>query len=186
MLNSPLISAVNHLLQTESWAREALAPHAGKSARLSLPPVDLDITVLPDGRLDAAEGVPETRIRATPSALVKSLGGEMAEIGIEGDVAFAKTLSFLLRNLRWDYEADLARLTGDVLAHRFAGAASTLFSWQKKAAWNLLGNFAEYWTEERPLLAKSGGISKFLGDVDAIRDDAARIEKRIEKLEGRS
>lgn len=110
----------------------------------------------------------------------------MAEIGIEGDVAFAKTLSFLLGNLRWDYEADLARLTGDILAHRIAGAASALFSWQKKAAWNLLGNLAEYWTEERPLLAKSGDIARFLGDVDAIRDDAARLEKRIEKLEGRS
>ncbi len=186
MLNNPLISAINHLLQTESWAREALAPHTGKSARLSLPPVDLDITVLPDGRLAAAEGDPETRIRATPFALIKSLEGEMAEIGIEGDVAFAKALSFLLRNLRWDYEADLARLTGDILAHRIAGAASALFSWQKKAAWNLLGNLAEYWTEERPLLAKSGDIARFLGDVDAIRDDAARLEKRIEKLEGRS
>ncbi|MBY0578825.1 MAG: sterol-binding protein [Burkholderiales bacterium] len=182
MLTLPAIFAINHLLAAESWARNALIPHCGKSARLCLPPMDIDITVLPDGSIAAAEGVPETRIKANPSALLRTLNGEMAEVELSGDIEFAKTIGFLLRNLKWDFEGDLGRFTGDILAHRMAGAANSFFSWQKAALWNLSGNLAEYWTEERPLLAKAADVSKFVADTDKIRDDTERLEKRIERL----
>lgn len=182
MLNLPAIFAINHLLATESWARNALVLHSGKSARLSIPPVDLDITVLPDGRIDAAKEVPDTHIKAGPLALIRTLSGEMAEVELSGDIEFAKTISFLFRNLKWDFEEDLGRFTGDIFAHRMVGAASAFLSWQKQAGWNLVNNLAEYWTEEHPLLAKQADVSKFLGDVDSIRDDAERLEKRMARL----
>lgn len=185
MLN-PAISAVNHLLSSESWAREALAPHAGKSARLSLPPFDLDIIVLPDGMLAGTEETPETRIRATPAALVRTMNGELAEIEMSGDMDFAKTLGFLFRNLKWDFEEDLSKFTGDVVAHRVVGAANAFLAWQKEAASRLLGNLAEYWTEEQPLLARRNDVSKYLVEVDRARNDVERLGKRIERLEGRS
>ena len=184
MLN-PAISAINHLISSESWAREGLAKHAGKSARLSLPPFDLDILVLPDGTLSGAEDIPETRIGMTPSALFRTMNGEMAAIDMTGDLEFAKALGFLFRNLKWDAEEDLSKLTGDVLAHRISTAATSLFSWQKEATLRLLGNFAEYWTEEQPVLAKRDDIARHLAQVDKTRDDAERLEKRILKLEGR-
>jgi ubiquinone biosynthesis protein UbiJ len=185
MLN-PAISAINHLLTSESWAREGLAKHAGKSARLSLPPLDLDIRVLPDGTLCGTEEIPDTRIRMTPSALFRTMNGEMAEIDMTGDIEFAKSLGFLFRNLKWDAEEDLSRFTGDVLAHRIATAATSLLSWQKEAALRLFGNFAEYWTEEQPILARKDDISRHLHEVDETRDDIERLEKRISKLEGRT
>ena len=49
----PFAAAVNHLLARESWARERLAPYAGKTARLSCPPVVLMLLVQPDGYLSA-------------------------------------------------------------------------------------------------------------------------------------
>ena len=49
----PFAAAVNHLLARESWARERLAPYAGKTARLSCPPVVLMLLVQPDGYLGA-------------------------------------------------------------------------------------------------------------------------------------
>lgn len=184
MLN-PAISAINHLLSSESWAREGLAKHAGKSARLSLPPFDLDILVLPDGTLSGAEEIPETRIRMTPSAFFRTMNGEMAEIDMTGDIEFAKSLGFLFRNLKWDAEEDLSKFTGDVFAHRISTAATSLLSWQKEAALRLFGNFAEYWTEEQPLLARCDDISRHLAQVDETRNDIERLEKRILKLEGR-
>ena len=181
MLN-PAIPAINHLLSSESWARELLARHAGKSARLSLPPFDIDIAVSQEGKIEASNGKPETSIRANPSSLFRTLNGELAEVEIQGDAEFAKTLSLLFRNLKWDFEADLGKFTGDILAHRMASGVHALFSWQKEAAWNLCRNLAEYWTEERPLLARKDDISRFVSDVDRLRDDLARLEKRIERL----
>ena len=51
----PFAAAVNHLLARESWARERLAPYAGKTARLSSPPMVLTLLVQPDGYLAAVD-----------------------------------------------------------------------------------------------------------------------------------
>ena len=40
-----------------------------------------------------------------------------AEVKIIGKVDFAETLSFLLKNLNWDLEADISNFIGDVPAH---------------------------------------------------------------------
>ena len=42
---------------------------------------------------------------------------------------------------------------------------------------------AEYWTEERPLLAKPQQVSAFMQQVDTLRDDVARLEQRIKRLD---
>ena len=41
---------------------------------------------------------------------------------------------------------------------------------------------AEYWTEERPLIASTRAVREFVSDVDALRDDVARFEKRVGNL----
>ena len=38
------------------------------------------------------------------------------------------------------------------------------------------------WTEERPLIAAARDLGEFNRDVDTLRDDVARLEKRIEIL----
>ena len=43
-------------------------------------------------------------------------------------------------------------------------------------------SFAEYWTEEQPLIAGARDLEEFNRAVDQLRDDAARLEKRIERL----
>ena len=41
---------------------------------------------------------------------------------------------------------------------------------------------AEYWTEERPLIAKRAHVEQFAHEVDQLRGDVERLEKRLEKL----
>ena len=182
MLSKPAILAINHLLAAESWAREALMPHAGKSARLSVPPFDVDLTVLPDGLIDEAAEPPETRIKASPLALARAAGGSVPEVELSGDIEFARAISLLFNHLKWDFEEDLGRVAGDVIAHRIAGAAEALISWQKATGWRIAANFAEYWTEERPLIAARADVEAYNDAVDSIRDDVERLEKRLEKL----
>jgi ubiquinone biosynthesis protein UbiJ len=40
----------------------------------------------------------------------------------------------------------------------------------------------EYWQEEQPLIAKKRHVEKFIQEVDQLRDDVARLEKRLAKL----
>jgi ubiquinone biosynthesis protein UbiJ len=50
---------------------------------------------------------------------------------------------------------------------------------------NLMRSFSEYWTEERPAVAAANDLAGFAADVDRLRDDLARLEKRISKLAAR-
>ncbi len=55
LLESPIAAALNHLLAAEPWARERLAPHAGKLLELRSPPLPaLRFAVQDDGRLGPA------------------------------------------------------------------------------------------------------------------------------------
>jgi ubiquinone biosynthesis protein UbiJ len=45
------------------------------------------------------------------------LRGDKPSIRIEGDVQFAAEINWLVDNVKWDVEEDLARLIGDVPAH---------------------------------------------------------------------
>jgi ubiquinone biosynthesis protein UbiJ len=106
------------------------------------------------------------------------------DIDITGDTDLASAIHHVARNLRWDVEADLARLFGDIVAHRMAETGRTLRRWGEQAADNTARSFTEYWTEEQPLIASARDLEAFGRAVDELRDDGARLEKRIERLQG--
>ncbi|MBI5108226.1 MAG: hypothetical protein HZA62_05720, partial [Rhodocyclales bacterium] len=82
----------------------------------------------------------------------------------------------------WDAEEDLSRLVGDVAAHRIVKGGQEFAAWQQQAAQNFAANLAEYFTEEQPLIAKQADIAAFSADIDHLRDDVARLEKRLALL----
>lgn len=89
---------------------------------------------------------------------------------------------FLSRNLRWDAADDLSHVTGDIAAERIVQGVSATQQKLRDAALNLSQAAAEYWTEERPLLAKPQQIAAFMQQVDTLRDDIARLEQRLKRL----
>ena len=182
-------SFINHLLRGASWAREALRRHTGKTARIEVFPLAVSLTVLASGEVApaAAGAVPAAIARLSPGlALRLAARDERAwrEIEIEGDTDFAAAIHHVARNLRWDVEEDLARVLGDVAAHRMAETGRAFQRWSEQAAGNTGRAFAEYWTEEQPLIAAARDLEAFARAVDELRDDAARLEKRIELLAG--
>ena len=51
-LETPLVMALNRLLETEGWARERLAPFAGETVELRAPPLPaLRFAIAQSGRL---------------------------------------------------------------------------------------------------------------------------------------
>src|SRR5688572_31420501 len=88
------------------------------------------------------------------------------EVGIAGDTDFASAIHQLARDLRWDVEEDLSRVFGDIAAHRMAETGRTLRHWGGQAMENTGRSFAEYWTEEQPLIAAAREIDEFNRAVD--------------------
>ncbi len=192
MLPHPGIVALNHLLGAEAWAREKLKPYAGQCVEFRSSPLPaLRLDILDTGLLRAAvkDAAPDLVVSIGAAALPASLRGEdalMREIGIEGNADLASTVQYLFRHLRWDIAEDLSKVFGDALAQRMVTEGRRFAAWNREAAEKLAQNFAEYWTEEQPLLARPAEVRQFLADADQLRDDLARLEKRIETLAGKA
>jgi len=188
MLPNPGIYALNHLLGAEAWARDKLKPYAGQCVEFRNPPLPvLRLVILDSGLLaNAAEDAqPNLVVTIGPGALAAFARGEdalMREIGIEGNADLASTVQYLFRHLRWDVEEDLSRIFGDAIAHRMVEQGRRFAAWNKEATGKLAQNLAEYWIEEQPLLARPADVRQFLAGVDQLRDDLARLEKRIDAL----
>jgi ubiquinone biosynthesis accessory factor UbiJ len=183
-------AAINHLLQSASWARDVLRRHAGKTARFEVFPLVAELTVLDSGEVApaGANAAPVATVKLAPGLLLRLVARDESawrEIDIAGDTDFASAIHHVTRNLRWDVEEDLSRVFGDVAAHRMAETGRTLQRWGEQAVENTGRAFAEYWTEEQPLIAGARNLEEFGRAVDQLRDDAARLEKRIENLSSR-
>lgn len=187
MYTQPFVSALNHLLTQNSWSLERLARFAGKTARFNIAPFTFSYTILTDGRLRSTHATASADAQCTiaPSLLPRlALHDENAhsEIHSEGDDTLLAEIFYLSRNLRWDAAEDLSQVTGDIAAERIVQTLQSAHQQLRESALNFFQAAAEYWTEERPLLAKPQQVSEFMQHVDMLRDDVARLEQRIKRL----
>jgi ubiquinone biosynthesis protein UbiJ len=108
-----------------------------------------------------------------------------ADIDIHGDVQFAKQLRDLLDGFDFDWEQQLARVTGDSLAYPIAHGLRQLHGWVKNSHQSMQLNVAEYLREESQLLPDQSQIKEYLSDIDTLRADADRLTARIARLTGK-
>lgn len=207
--DAPLLGVVNHLLRESGWACPRLVPHAGARIEVCLETgggaagLTLTWAVTPAGELAAvrdAEGAPTVRLALPLAALTEQLGrsaqsspgegtlaGLMAQVHLSGNVELAETLAFLVRHLRWDMEADLARVVGDIPARRLALGLTALLEWQKRARQALGRNLGEALQVRRggdsPLFPDALAVMAFAEGVDEVRDGEARLAARLQRLE---
>lgn len=185
-----VIKAINHVLGREPWAMARLAAFSGEIARLSAPPVVFSFAVASDGSLNTLPSTcdvsPLVSIALPQDSISKALFGQFDSVlsaaTISGSADFAEALSFVFKNLHWDLEADLASLVGDIPAWRSMQALRHGLAWQKASATNALANVKEYLVEESGQVLDHQEILDFSRSVAGLRDDLARLEKRIAKL----
>lgn len=184
-----ILPAINHLLSQQPWAQAQLAVHAGKVACIDAELLTLRLLVRPDGLLAQAahETAASVTIKVRPAdipLLLQNRDRAFSMVRLEGDADLAHTLSQLSQSLRWDAEADVSKLVGDVPAVRLVGGAKALWQGIDSARQQFEQNVAEYLLEENPMLVRAGSVTELGGQVMKIRDGVERLMKRIEKLEG--
>ena len=191
MLLDAALGLVNHLLAGEDWARARLQPFAGLTARLEFGALTLPLAINATGLFVAAghDAPADVTITLPADAPLRALTDRpslFTAARLAGSAELAETLGFVFRNLRWDAESDLARFVGDIAAHRLVAFGSGLARWHQQQAFNLAANFAEYFTEEKPSIARRSDVTDFCAEVARLPDELARIEARIAVLEAKT
>jgi len=187
MLKTTLTRLLNHIILQNSWAKSALLPFGGKTVNFKIFPVSASLTVLEDVGLAIAgdRHQVDATVIISPSTALRILANDdsaMTQIKIEGNAELATALSKVLRNISWDFEEDLSQLIGDAPAYQVGEFSRKFANEAKQQSINLTEMLTEYLQEETASIAKKRHVEQFVKDVDTLREDAERIEKRLQKL----
>lgn len=187
MLKALSTRLLQHLITQNSWANIMLQPFAGKSVQLSIGFMSASLVILEDGNLAIAgeTNIADATVTIPPSLLLRLIAKDETakmQISIEGDTHLASELAKVFANMRWDYEDDLSKLVGDIPANKIGNFARGATNSVKETSVNLAEMLSEYWQEEKPMIAKTRHIIEFNMQIDALRADVARFEKKLTKL----
>ena len=185
-LERPLIATINHLLARQPALRERLRAYAGKVACIDLGLASLTMAVAADGLLETADAEPLVTIAVQPAnvpLILSDMERAFSYVTIRGDADFARAISELAQQIRWDPEEELAPWIGDIAAVRVARTAKAFATSASSGARKLAENLAEYWLEENPTLMYRRAGDEFAAEVARLRDDVERLSKRIERLQ---
>jgi ubiquinone biosynthesis protein UbiJ len=176
-------AVLNHMLAREPWARERLAPFAGRSARLQAAPFSVQLGIAADGNFSADTGSPTVTIGVDAAALPRVLlepKAALRNVRLDGDAEFAQALSNVLQKLRPEPEEELARFVGDAAAVRIVSLLRAALAGAREAGNRLAVQTADYLIAENPMLVSRQEMAAFATEVARLRDDLERLAKRIE------
>lgn len=191
MLLRPLEFALNQALATDADSQAKLSQFAQRSIHLAITDFKVSVFIqFENNSLKLADGRDKTAdlmIAADSAALIKVARNPdnlfSAQIKILGDVQFAKQLQDWLNGFDFDWEAQLAKITGDTLAYPIAQGLRQGFGWLSDSADSLQQSVAEYLREESRLLPDKAETDRFMHQVDSLSADVDRLAARIQRLQ---
>lgn len=139
------------------------------------------------------EGIePDCVIAGTPGALgqlamASGASEALAESGVRitGDALVAAKVQRIAGAIYIDWEGELAKLTGDAVAHQISNQVRQLGAFTQRTSEAVERNMGEYLTEESRMVPARGEVEGFLRDVDLLRSRLDRLEARTRRLEDR-
>lgn len=189
-----LEQAINRYIALDPIAPQRLARDHGRTIRLHLRGLELDLFFVPrqDGRLQLLrriEGAPDCSLSGSPIDLIRS--GAASEgarqlfsgrVSLAGDTELAQGFGNTLAGLDIDWEEQLSKLTGDVLAHQIGRQVRNGRRYAGELGGTFERNLGEYLTEELGLLPGRIETEEQFADIERLRDAVERCEARIERL----
>jgi ubiquinone biosynthesis protein UbiJ len=189
-----LESAFNRYLLLDPAAGNRLAGLEGRVIALELRGLDLMLVFRVQGQgiafIDEPGLTPDTVLRGTPLGITRlGLGRGNAtgtlfsgDVEIAGDVETGQAFKAVLDAIDIDWEEQLSRLTGDLLAHQMGNAARHAGSWLDHARLTLERDLSEYLQEELRVVPTRIEIENFIEDIGRLGMDTDRLEARLRRL----
>jgi ubiquinone biosynthesis accessory factor UbiJ len=190
-----LEQGLNAYLALDPTAATRLEPLHGRLIRLELRGLGLDLFLLPgpDGIHLFREhtGEPDCTLSGSPLDFAWMRRGERGSdalfkgsVEIRGDTEVGQRLGEVLSDLEVDWEEQLSRITGDVLAHQVGNGVHTAGRWAGQAAEALPQDLKEFLQEEARLLPTRVEAEGLSTEIERLRDDLARLEARVARIAG--
>ena len=194
-LLSPLARSLNRNIGESTPARELCRQLDGKVIAIRVRDTGLAMVFeINDEVLDLNTEIPEepdvvltgslvTLARmAGPNGHDHSPAALRGGLDITGDAFTAQAFQKLLKHARPDPEEELSRFVGDAAAHRAGEIARGVRNWAVDARATMGANIREYLQEESREVPSRYEFERFGSSVDALRDDVARLEARLNRL----
>lgn len=187
---------LNRAIRLDPETPSRLTPMHGRVIELQLTGTGLSLFLIPEPQgiqlLSAFDGEPDCTLRGTPLDLARMRGSRKSAdqlfsgaVEIEGDTQLAHRFGEFLAGLDIDWEEQLSKLTGDLIAHEVGNLARGLLDWGDRQTRTFEQNLQEYLQEELRLLPSRLEVEPFLAEVDQLRDDSERLAARIKRLQGK-
>ena len=193
-ISRSLESAVNRYLLLDPAAGDRLAGLEGRVIALELRGLDLMLVFRVQGQgiafIDEPGLTPDTVLRGTPLGIARlGLGRGNAtgtlfsgDVEIAGDVETGQAFKAVLDAIDIDWEEQLSRFTGDVLAHQMGNAARHAGRWLDHARLTLERDLSEYLQEELRVVPTRIEIENLIEDIGRLGMDTDRLEARLRRL----
>ncbi|WP_148716965.1 ubiquinone biosynthesis accessory factor UbiJ [Chitinolyticbacter meiyuanensis] len=180
-----LAGLVNRLLAHDAAAGAELARHAGRVLRLEFPVIAGTLAITADGRFEKSTAESEATLSLPLAffiAFVFDHASAQRQLHLSGDAELAMAVGRVLGELRWDVAEELSSFVGDIAAQRIIKLAGRFGGIPGAIGARMFSHLVEYWRDEAPLLANKMDVARYCGEVDVLRDDVARLAKRIDLL----
>lgn len=181
-----LIHIINHLIQQNPQQRSHLAEFAGRSLSISVAGFLISGRIGESGFLEADSSAPDARITLHNSALQKLMQGQqpgVGDISIDGDLILGMSLLPILSELRYEAREDLKRIFGGVAAEAIAGQAADIGRTFKQIGLSIAEQISDFSREHESPVIDHATLSAWMEEVDRLRDDVARLNARLDRLE---
>jgi ubiquinone biosynthesis protein UbiJ len=185
-------AAINALLKVDDSAHaRRLESLQGKIVDLHLQGLELHIYLLLHAHkievMHFFDGEIDVTISGPPLSMASLAGSSGAlfsgAVEITGDVEAGKQFKNLLDSIEVDWEEQLSRLTGDIVAHQIGNTVRKLDRTLDRAVYSFSANLGEYLREESRLTPTQGECDHFYTDVDTLRADVDRFDARLRQLQ---
>lgn len=181
------LDAINRALEGESWARDKLALHAGRSVRLGVGPLERDFAIDAAGRLAPTTNAPDLKLRLSPlgvPALAAAPERWSELVRSEGDPALAATLGELAATIPWFVERTFSGVLGPVLGQQAADAGRRLLALPGYAGRRIGESVGRYVGDEAKLAVGATEAQNFAAEVAALAMRLDALEARVAALLG--
>lgn len=178
----------NRMLERESWARQRLCVHGGRSFAMISGPVVAAMRIDQSGLLASyalAEGAPDLRLSISPWAVPGFLSDPSrwdSAVTAEGDAALASTLRELAQTTPFWVEQLFSRLLGPIVGLRLAGAGRHALAFPDHAAERIAGSVASYLRDQTGMFASGEDARLFAEQVAVIDQRAQVLAARLDAL----
>lgn len=189
--------ALNRLFALEDTALQQLKTLDGRTLALHVTPPDwwLVIEIVGDRvRVDGTlDGAPEVAVHGAPNIYLRLFSEQLRHgaqsiprgLRVEGDPELLQRFRGLVMSVGFDLGEILEPWLGDVAAQRVADAASGFWDWARGALDALTRQGSDWLRYETGDLAGREEVDDFVEATEALRDDVARLEARIARMERR-